>query len=49
MSSEPTQYTHELQRYAIAHSDHDALMEELAAETDDLRDGELASMRMAPE
>ncbi len=49
MSSAPTPYSPELNAYAVARSDHDPIMEELAAESDDIQGGKLASMRMAPE
>lgn len=49
MSFEPTAYTPELQRYVAARTPSDPVLEELAAETDDLEGGALASMRMGPE
>lgn len=49
MSVEPTPYTAELREYAIAHSGRDPVCEELAAESDALEGGSLASLRMSPE
>lgn len=49
MSFEPTEYTPALQRYVAARLESDPILEELAAETDDLEGGALASMRMGAE
>jgi caffeoyl-CoA O-methyltransferase len=49
MSFEPTAYTPELQRYVAARTPSDPILEELAAETDALEGGALASMRMGAE
>lgn len=51
MSFVPTEYTPELQHYVAARleRERDPIIDELAAETDDLEGGALASMRMGPE
>lgn len=49
MSFEPTAYTPALQHYVSSRLGDDPIMMELAAETDDLEGGALASMRMGAE
>ena len=51
MSFEPTEYTPALQHYVATRltRERDPILDELAAETDDLEGGALASMRMGPE
>lgn len=49
MSFEPTAYTPELQRYVAERLPADPVLEELAAESDALEGGKLASMRMGAE
>lgn len=49
MSFKPTEYTPALQHYVATRLESDPILEELAAETDDLEGGALASMRMGAE
>lgn len=49
MSFQTTDYTPALQRYVADRLPRDPILEELAAETDDLEGGALASMRMGAE
>lgn len=49
MSFEPTEYSPALQHYVSARLKVDPILQELAAETDDLEGGRLASMRMGAE
>lgn len=51
MSFVPTEYSSDLQHYVLSRleRERDPIIDELAAETDDLEGGRLASMRMGPE